>query len=420
MSELCREITQVSRFQAAAGDPVKGSELCLIPGPSGEIAPSATTALDEPQHISRVKGQSSGFGAVIQGGFGNLAEPGISTVSSPHVSPGTVIAVNDRRFASRLGSSVTSRQDLGGLASGVPGLVHEPVGIAGNFSFPGVFLLHSSGEPSFNNDRQFNSYFMHQESGNFEVSPPVRPFEEVARILRRIFNNASSQAPAGEPECISRPGISSGSSFHRVVSRSHHLQEDLGQTRSIWLRSVRQQIQQADSEFCFSISGSVVSGYQCFVHSMGPVGVDLPLSSNSVAARSSSSAVILPREGSSHSTFVRGCSMVPQSPEPVQGPFPSSSFDGPLPGDTPRQGFSSEPFYLSASRVETISMGLRRKGFSRVVIERVVGACRDSTQKTYQSAWKTFLDYLSVQGIPHNSISVPVVCEFLDYFCTDV
>ena len=65
-------------------------------------------------------------------------------------------------------------------------------------------------------------------------------------------------------------------------------------------------------------------------------------------------------------------------------------------------------------------MGLRRKGFSRSVIERVVGACRNSTQKTYQSAWKTFLDYLSAQGIPHNAISVPVVCDFLDYFCTDV
>ena len=65
-------------------------------------------------------------------------------------------------------------------------------------------------------------------------------------------------------------------------------------------------------------------------------------------------------------------------------------------------------------------MGLRRKGFPEGVIERVVGACRDSTLKTYQSAWKTFLDYLSVHGIQHNSISLPVVCEFLDYFCTDV
>ena len=30
------------------------------------------------------------------------------------------------------------------------------------------------------------------------------------------------------------------------------------------------------------------------------------------------------------------------------------------------------------------------------------------------------MNYLSVQGIPHGSISIAVVCDFLDYFCTDV
>ena len=104
-----RDGSEVSRFETATGDPVRGSEFCLVPGPSGESTPEATTALDEPQHITRVKGQSSGVRTLFQRGFGNLAEPGISTVSSPHVSPGTVIAVNDRRFTSRLAGSVTSR-----------------------------------------------------------------------------------------------------------------------------------------------------------------------------------------------------------------------------------------------------------------------------------------------------------------------
>ena len=65
-------------------------------------------------------------------------------------------------------------------------------------------------------------------------------------------------------------------------------------------------------------------------------------------------------------------------------------------------------------------MGLRRKGFSDSVIEKVIGFFREGSQKTYQSAWNFFLNYLRAQNIPHSSVSVPVVCEYLDYFCTYV
>ena len=62
----------------------------------------------------------------------------------------------------------------------------------------------------------------------------------------------------------------------------------------------------------------------------------------------------------------------------------------PSPGDNQRQGFPPEPFYLAASRVETIILGLMRHGYSRHVSERLVGTCVDSTLKTNQSAWKKF------------------------------
>ena len=70
--------------------------------------------------------------------------------------------------------------------------------------------------------------------------------------------------------------------------------------------------------------------------------------------------------------------------------------------------------------METIRWGLGRKGYSQQVVDKVVGAFRESTNRQYQSAWALFLNFLSVQGISHGSISVAVVCDFLDYFCTDV
>ena len=66
----------------------------------------------------------------------------------------------------------------------------------------------------------------------------------------------------------------------------------------------------------------------------------------------------------------------------------------PPPRDVPPQ-----PFHLLDSRIDTIGWGLRRLGFSDNVIERILGSFRDSTQRTYQSAWKNFLGYLKAQKI---------------------
>ena len=148
------------------------------------------------------------------------------------------------------------------------------------------------------------------------------------------------------------------------------------------------------------------------------MGVNLSFSTNSIARRGSSSSSFLPREGSAYSSLVSGGGVVPQPIEKVPGPFSAARFLGPVSGNLPRQGGSPEPFRLQASRVETIRQGLRRKGYSWSAIGKIVGACRESTNKQYQSAWKLFWNYLSAQEIEHNRVSIPVVLDFLDYYCT--
>ena len=53
------------------------------------------------------------------------------------------------------------------------------------------------------------------------------------------------------------------------------------------------------------------------------------------------------------------------------------------------------------------------------MIDRIIGACKESTLKQYQSAWKLFWDYLSGQEILQSRISIPVVLDFLDFYCMD-
>ena len=150
---------------------------------------------------------------------------------------------------------------------------------------------------------------------------------------------------------------------------------------------------------------------------MGPVGFNLSLSSDSLASRSDSSPILLQGEGNSYCSSFSSGSLVSVSTTSFQVARPSSFFNDSFTGNFQRQSVPTQPFRLFASRVDTISWGLRSKGFSDNVIEKVVGSFRDGTQRTYQSAWKNFMGYLEAQNIPHSKVSVPVVCDYLDYFC---
>ena len=81
--------------------------------------------------------------------------------------------------------------------------------------------------------------------------------------------------------------------------------------------------------------------------------------------------------------------------------------------------FSQQLFTLPANRVETIILGLRRKGYSDSAIDFIIEAERPSTRRQYQSTWKNFLNYLAAQGIEHCNISRPVVMDFLHFYSTE-
>ena len=91
--------------------------------------------------------------------------------------------------------------------------------------------------------------------------------------------------------------------------------------------------------------------------------------------------------------------------------------DPPNQGDPPPQDAPQQPFQFFESRLETMAWGLNRLGFSREVSDRICGSCRPSTLKQYQSSWKGFLDFLRLRDIPHGEVSIPVICEYLNYCC---
>ena len=144
------------------------------------------------------------------------------------------------------------------------------------------------------------------------------------------------------------------------------------------------------------------------------MGFNTSLSADSLTSRSDSSSIIFQGEGSTYCPAVSSGSLVPVSTTSFQGTPSSSFFNDAFAGNFQRESVPPQPFRLFPSRVETIRWGLESKGFSESVIEKIIGSFREGTQKTYQSAWKKCLNFLRDRNILHSSVSVPVVCEYLD------
>ena len=181
---MLRDVSAISCYQETTRGFVGSSEFCVVPGPSREVTSETTPALDDSKLISRVKGQISGFRKIFQKGSGNLAKLRVSADSSSYVSTSTVSSTHDGRFLSGLGGSLTSTQGLRTLPQEFQDWSMNQLELQAIFSLPGVFLVHSTRESSFDNVEQFNSWGMFQEPRNPEVSVSFGAVKEVPRVLR--------------------------------------------------------------------------------------------------------------------------------------------------------------------------------------------------------------------------------------------
>ena len=309
---------------------------------------------------------------------------------------------DDRRVTSRMGRGFAPGQGVRCVATRVPSPLHQLAGTSSNLPLPGTLPLLPEGRTGVNHDRQHHSSGVYQEPGDIEVNDFIGFVEEDLRILPGRGYNPSSQTSTRQSQRPSGSGIETESGFHRVDVRLRNVQFHLDQIRPFRVRPVCQQVQRSIRQFCITLSRQLGIGYQCLKNSMGQMGVNLSISSDPVAERSSGSPNVVPRERGAYCTLVRSGNVVSQFAEQGPGTRAAASFFNPVPRNIPRQGVPPEPITLPASRVETIRLGLSRKGYSRNSIDRIIGAQRPSTRKQYQSAWKCFLNYLAAQRIPHS------------------
>ncbi|CAL4088050.1 unnamed protein product, partial [Meganyctiphanes norvegica] len=166
---------------------------------------------------------------------------------------------------------------------------------------------------------------------------------------------------------------------------------------------------------CFSFPGSPRGRGGRPLTPLGQVGVNLPFSPSGCSPLGGSPPVSLSGPRGTGGPLVRPFRLVSLSPEPVSRSGPAPVFPLPFPGFSRESGLPRRPRRFQASRVETVTLGLRASGFSEEAAVMLLRAHKFSTSRQYQGVWDKFLSFLALRRLAEANVSVGVVCDFLTY-----
>ena len=182
-------------------------------------------------------------------------------------------------------------------------------------------------------------------------------------------------------------------------------------------RPVCKQTEQTGKVLHFPLSRQSGNRDKCLVSGLESVGQHLLVPSGESLSKSDDLSIILPRQGDFDSSRFSSGALVPSTSGEIQGAVQSARVPLFVSRDVQREGISSKPFNLSASRMETIEKALLEKNFSLGSASFINNSWKESTIRQYESIWKKFMAFLSARKIPHITIDPAIVCSFLEFNC---
>ena len=396
------------------------TELGLFSSPSRPTKASPSDFVDELLHKSSVKRPSSSSRQIFQIPSPSLAGSKLLKLTSSHEPSSSISPTHDRRISVKMVRNFipAGPQDLGELDSrgsnSVGKLVRTESDISVSTQFPSP-PSRSISSPPF---RQHNFSGMHKESRDSEISTTNDPLSTNSQFLPSPLNNVSPQTPKRCPERLSGPRVPPHSSGNRVVSGSENLHLDSNASPEVPSRSLCHQGQQEGPQLRLPISRPSSLRSQCSFSSMGQLGLNLPIPPSSDSSSSHFSTFHLRRQRGPDSTILCSIRMVSQSPSSSSQPLPPSPFSHSLSNNYLRYNIPPQSWSFTTSRLDSIKRALLLKGHSRRSTKMILRCHKDSTNKTYECIWRKFLSFLSTRNIPHSTISIPIVCDFIEFQCT--
>ena len=404
-------------FKERFGKPDRASKFCSSSRPFGASKTSSVNCLDEQSYFHRLQRSENPPEVVLQEGPQSMAGLKLPEVSSTHGSSDANNTADDRCVRDRLGRSNPSALCVGRLGRGGSPVIYKLERTKSNLSVPKEVFANSERKDSFNSFRQSDSNFLHLERRNSKISLLNGNVKDPAGICISKCNSVSTQTSPRKVKYLGRYGFQKGSYGDRMDSGQENIQVVGREEWKATSRFICKQEQQTGKKFHFPFSRQPGDRDKCLVSGLESVGQHLLVPPCEPSDQSDDLSIIIHRKGDFNSSKLSTGFVVPSTAGKIQGTLQSASVPFIVSRDIQREGVSSEPFHLSASRVETIEKALLKKNFSKGSADFINNSWKESTKGQYESIWRKFLSFLSARKIPHGSIDPAIVADFLEFNC---
>ena len=418
ISNLCQEVHYLPLYSRRQLESLLGLLSFAAPlVPLGRLKPSGSDLMDEHTYIHSLSRSESLPDKGVQEGSFSMAGSRFPKIASRYGSSSSFNTADDRRVRERLGRRYPSSQSMGCLVRRGSQSLHKLERTESSLPFSKGFSSLSEREISLDSVRQPDSNCLHHERRNSEISLLDGNDANSSGVRFVKLNSVSTQTSSREVEYPSRYGFQKRTHGNRMVAGQENIQL-VG--RKEWpspSRPVCKQTEQTGKVLHFPLSRQSGNRDKCLVSGLESVGQHLLVPSGESLSKSDDLSIFLPGQGDFDSSRFSSGALVPSTSGEIQGAVQSARVPLFVSRDVQREGISSKPFNLSASRMETIEKALLEKNFSLGSASFINNSWKESTIRQYESIWKKFMAFLSARKIPHITIDPAIVCSFLEFNC---
>ena len=413
-STLHRVDVHVSSHTSSVGRPCGTVELRGTLHPTRENEATSHHSLDEPQDLIREERHPGEPFRKVQVPLQGMDLPGISKSVRSSTRTGSSNFSDDRCVSGWVVRSSTAPQDCGHLASRMVSAFHELEGVEGDPLVPAEVRTPVDGEDSPGVVRQHNSSELFEKARNSEISVLECPHINDFGVLQGEGDHLDSTSSPGSDERSGRPGVEAETSRDGVDARPEDLRIHSSKVPRVASRPFCNPVQQPTANVCVSLPGRRRSGLRRLRPRLESLGPDLPFSTQGSHSSGCSTADNIQGLGGNDSSILAESGMVPitaeemcQSNSPSRGPHS-------VPVDTGGPSVGRNVL-LEPSRLATLIKCYEQVEASEGTLDIVKRAHAESSIRQYQSIWTKFLNFLEINNICHEQISIVNVLNFLSF-----
>ena len=380
-----------------------------------ETTSAPCSVLDEPAVFGALQGRPGPSRLSFQRTSTGVDGPDVSGEGCSIAADSSESDSDDGCISGWLVRGSASSQGSGFLGSGCGASLHELEGDDGSIPISEELQVSAGGEKHQVTIRQHDDSLLSEETGFCQGADSSLTGDGDLGVLQSKQHLSPSSSYKGSDECPGRPGVQVSSCGGGMGSGQTNVRVDCEGVTGFANRSFCDEGECSTTQVRLAMSGPKSRELRRFSSRLEQMEEHLSVPSNSTASASGNDATGLWGVRCIDSSFLGDTGVVSNVNVEVQNATFSPSRSSCSESDD-FEGFSvhAEQDVLEPSRLAVIRGGLN-SDCSEDTLDMVDLAHRESTVRQYQAIWKKFLDYLDLNNISHDSISLGIVMNFLSY-----